>query len=315
MSDSPTDRDVWVNGIDLRIATWGELTDPAKSVLMVHGITANSRSWAKLGPALARHGWYAVGLDLRGRGRSAKPPSGYGIPFHVNDLLAVIRELGLERPHLVGHSLGARIGIWMAALYPQSISKLVLVDAGGVLPADTLQAIAPALARLDAVFESRAAYLETMLGIKKLDDSPIWGAYYDYDAEDQPDGTVRSSVSKAAIDEENAVNFFTQIEALPQYIKAPTLIARATIGMLGGDAGQLLPLAEARRLQSQIAGSQLVSIENSNHYTIITNDSFVTAALSFLEEQPALHAPSEADRSPVRSDPGIRQATISPRSG
>lgn len=284
MDLSPIDRDVRVNGIDLRIALWGELADPAKTVLMVHGLTANSRSWVKLGPALAEQGWCAIGLDLRGRGRSEKPASGYGIPFHVNDLLAVIRELGLERPHLVGHSLGARIGIWMAALYPHSISKLVLIDTGAILPADTYVAIAPALARLDRTYESRTAYLESMLGTKHLNDSPVWRDYYNYDAEDQPDGTVRSSVPKTAIEEENAVNFFLQIEPLPPYIKAPTLITRATIGLLGGDAGLVLPLSEAERMRAQIPESRIVSIENSNHYTIVSSDDFVTATVSFLSE-------------------------------
>jgi pimeloyl-ACP methyl ester carboxylesterase len=282
MNSAPIDRDMRVNGIDLRIAMWGELTDPGKAVLMVHGLTANSRSWTKLGPALADQGLCAIGLDLRGRGRSEKPANGYGIPFHVNDLLAVIRELGLQQPHLVGHSLGARIGIWMAALYPRSISKLVLIDAGAILPADTYVAIAPALARLDTTYESRTAYLETMLGTKKLNDSPVWRDYYDYDAEIQPDGTVRSSVPKAAIDEENAVNFFLQIEPLPPYIKAPTLIARATIGLLGGESGQVLPLSEAERMQAQIPDSRVISIDNSNHYTIVTSDDFVTATLEFL---------------------------------
>jgi pimeloyl-ACP methyl ester carboxylesterase len=160
----------------------------------------------------------------------------------------------------------------------------VLIDAGAVLPADTYMAIAPALARLGTTYESRTAYLETMLGTKHLDDVPLWRDYYDYDAEDEPDGTVRSSVSKSVIDEENAVNFFLQIEPLPPYIKVPTLIARATIGLLGGEAGQVLPLAEAERMHAQIADSRVVSIENSNHYTIVSRDDFVTATLTFLSE-------------------------------
>ncbi len=282
MGSGPIDRDVHVNGIDLRLAIWGESNDPANSVLLVHGLTANSRSWAALGPALADAGMRAIALDLRGRGRSAKPASGYGIPFHVNDLLAVIRELGLDRPHLVGHSLGARIGIWMAALYGHSIGKLVLVDAGAILPPDTLQAISPALSRLGAVYPSRGAYLDAVLGQSPMRESPIWRAYYDYDAEEAADGSVRSSVPKAAIDEENGVNYFIQLDALPAYIKAPTLIARATDGLLGGEAGLLLPMSEAERMQGMIPESEIVSIENANHYTIVTSEAFVSAVVDFL---------------------------------
>jgi len=283
MSVAPVDRDLHVNGITLRAAVWGNF-DPDRAVLLAHGLTANSRSWAKLGPALAEAGWCAIGLDLRGRGRSDKPASGYGLPFHVNDLLAISRELGLNRPHLVGHSLGARIGIWMAALYPHSLAKLVLIDAGAILPPDAYQAISPALGRLGAVYPSREAFLDTVLAPVGLTDSSFWRDYFDYEAEEAPDGTVRSNVPKAAIDEENGVNFFIQLDTLPAYIKAPTLIARATVGLLGGEAGQLLPMSEAERMQSLIPESRIVSINGSNHYTIMTNDDFVGSVVAFLKE-------------------------------
>jgi pimeloyl-ACP methyl ester carboxylesterase len=284
MSDAfaPNERDIEVNGITIRTVTWGALADPGRAVLLVHGITANSRTWFRLGPVLAERGWFPIAVDLRGRGRSGKPAHGYGVPFHVNDLLGVSDALGIERPHLIGHSLGARIGIWFAALYPHRIGKLALVDAGGILPADTFEAIAPALKRLGAVYPSRAAYLEAMLSSPHIPNEPIWADYYGYDAEEHADGTVTSGVPKAAIDEENAVNYFSQIDALPPYIKAPTLIVRASDGLLGGERGQLLPQSEAERLQGQIAGSQVVTISGTNHYTIVVSDQFIEAAAAFL---------------------------------
>jgi len=284
----PNERDVEVNGITLRTVTWGELTDPGRAVLLVHGITANSRTWVRLGPVLAERGWYPVAMDLRGRGRSRKPAHGYGVPFHVNDLLALSEALGLVRPHLVGHSLGARIGIYLAALYPGHIGRLALIDAGGILPADTWEAISPALARLGNTYPSREAYLETMLASPYIPNDDFWSAYYAYDAEEQPDGTVMSSVPKGAIDEENATNFFCQVDTLPPYIKAPTLIVRATDGLLGGERGQILPAAEAERLQGEITGSQVVAIPGTNHYTVVTSDQFADAVVAFLAADQAM---------------------------
>jgi pimeloyl-ACP methyl ester carboxylesterase len=281
---APYERVIEVNGITLHTVTWGELTDPGRAVLLVHGITANSRTWFRLGPVLAERGWYPVALDLRGRGRSGKPPHGYGVPFHVNDLLALSHALGLDHPHLIGHSLGARIGIYLAALHPAHVGKLALVDAGGILPPDTFEAIAPALARLGTVYPSRVAYLDAMLASPHIRNDPFWAAYYDYDADERPDGTVVSSVPKAAIDEENAVNYFCQVDALPPYIKAQTLIVRASDGLLGGDRGQILPTSEAERLQGQIASSQVVTIPGTNHYTIVDNEQFVEAICGFLGE-------------------------------
>ena len=144
---SETARDVTLGGTSLHVATWGEPV-PERAVVLVHGLTANNRYWADFGPRLAEAGWYVVAPDLRGRGRSAKPPHGYGLPFHADDLLGVCDALGISTVHLVGHSLGALVGLYLAALHPGRLRRLVLVDAGGKLPADTVLAIAPALARL-----------------------------------------------------------------------------------------------------------------------------------------------------------------------
>lgn len=45
-----------VNGITLHVATWGARTTPDRAVLLVHGLTTSSRSWAAFGPTLAAHG-------------------------------------------------------------------------------------------------------------------------------------------------------------------------------------------------------------------------------------------------------------------
>ncbi len=155
-----TDRDAATNGITLRYATWGTFSSPARTVLLVHGITFNSRSFATVGPALATQGWYVVAPDLRGRGFSAKPPHGYGIPYHVNDLLALGDALGLPTLNLVGHSLGARIALMLAAVHPARVSKLVLVDGGGKPPADALETVAASIKRIGQVYPSLDAFLE-----------------------------------------------------------------------------------------------------------------------------------------------------------
>src|SRR5579864_8146747 len=99
-----------VNGINLHYVTWGQFTRPERAVLLVHGLTANYLGWTQLGSTLASRGWYVIAPDLRGRGQSDKPPYGYGIPYHANDLLALCDTFDLPTVHLVGHSLGARIG-------------------------------------------------------------------------------------------------------------------------------------------------------------------------------------------------------------
>jgi pimeloyl-ACP methyl ester carboxylesterase len=281
-----TTHEIAVNGITLHYVTWGQFTRPERAVLLIHGLTASSRSWVNLGPVLAARGWYAIAPDLRGRGLSEKPPHGYGIPYHVNDLLAMGDLLGLPVLNLVGHSLGALISLFLAAIHPQRAGKIVLVDAGGKLPDDVLQAIAVSLARLDTVYPSLAAYLEAMRQAPMYQWSPFWEQYFRYDAEVRADGTVTSRVRKAAIDEENAVNFATRTEALPNAVRAPALILRAPLGTLAPDRGFVLPAEEAERLRAVIPGSRLVEIPDTNHYTIILSDVFTHEVIAFLEETP-----------------------------
>jgi pimeloyl-ACP methyl ester carboxylesterase len=285
MSESMTmtTHDLEVNGIDLHYVTWGEFTGPERAVLLVHGLTASSQSWAGFGPLLAAQGWYAIAPDLRGRGLSDKPSHGYGIPYHVNDLLALCDALSLPTVNLVGHSLGALIGLFFAGIYSQRLGRLVLVDAGGRIPADAVQSIAASLARLGQVYPSLDAYLEERRQVPVHDWNPFWEAYYRYDAEVHADGTVTSRVSKAAIDEEIIVNATLNLDLLLPRVQSPTLILRATLGTLAPDRGFILTAEEAERVQGIISGSHVVEIPNVNHYTIALSDVATSAALTFLE--------------------------------
>lgn len=276
--------DIPIAGLTLHVATWGSPAASDKAVLLVHGLTANSRAWADLGPYLAARGWFAVAPDLRGRGLSDKPRYGYGLPIHAADLLTLMDALGLASARLVGHSLGAMIGLFMAAVYRERVSGLALVDGGGKLPPDTFEAIAPALARLGTVYPSLDAYLDAMRASPSHPWDAYWERYYRYDAEVRSDGTVVFRVPKSAIDQEGVVLWATRIEALAEIVKTPTLIARSTIGLLGGTRGFVLTTEEAERLHSAIPRSRLVEIPDTNHYTIVQSPSLFAAVMSWLED-------------------------------
>ena len=273
-----------VNGINIHYVTWGEFTRPERAVLLVHGVTASSQSWTYFGPHLAEQGLYAIAPDLRGRGLSEKPPHGYGIPYHVNDLLSLCDELHLPTVHFVGHSLGALIGFFFAAIHPSHLGKLVLVDAGGKIPEDTAQSLAGSLSRLGQVYPSLDAYLSALSESAVHPWTPFWEAYYRYDALVHPDGTVTSRVPMAVVYEEATVNSTMRLDMLPAAVRAPTLIVRAALGTLGPDRGFILSAEEAERVHSAIAGSRLVVIPETNHYTVALSEVFTRETLDFLAE-------------------------------
>ncbi len=70
----------------------------------------------------------AVSLDLRGHGQSDKPAQDYSIGGYTDDVAWTIDRLELDRPVVIGHSMGGAIALQLAADHPKSVRALVLVD-------------------------------------------------------------------------------------------------------------------------------------------------------------------------------------------
>ena len=79
---STQELDQQLPGVALHYQTWGA-PNPERAVILIHGLTANHKCWALLGPHLADAGYFVIAPDLRGRGLSGKPPQGYGVAIHA----------------------------------------------------------------------------------------------------------------------------------------------------------------------------------------------------------------------------------------
>jgi pimeloyl-ACP methyl ester carboxylesterase len=279
-----SEHDQQLGALTLHYTSWGRPTSANRSVVLIHGLTASHLAFAKVGPALAEQGWYVIAPDLRGRGLSSKPPHGYSIAVHASDLLALVDVLGMDKIHVIGHSLGAHIGMYLADVYPERIDRLVLVDGGGKIPDDTAQAISASVSRLGTVYPSLDAYLDLMGKLPMIEWNSDWEAYFRYDAFVHPDGSVTSRVPKAAIDEEWLALELARTEVLPELVRSPTLVARATVGLLGADRGFILPRDEADRFCRVIPACHLLEVEKTNHYTIVLADAFIEGVIAFLSE-------------------------------
>lgn len=98
--------------------------DTATPVILVHGITESAVTWDPLIERL-RVDRRVVAMDLRGHGRSGSADR-YDLEAMAGDVIAVSTTLGLDRPHLVGHSLGAAVVSAAGAVLP--VSSVVNVD-------------------------------------------------------------------------------------------------------------------------------------------------------------------------------------------
>lgn len=272
------------DGINIQVAIW---EGAGKEILSIHGLTANCRFWDCLASALSpRH--KLIAMDLRGRGLSDKPPTGYSIDSHCKDVLALMDDLGLQRPVLMGHSLGAFISLVYAARNPQRVDRLILVDGGGKLAeaqmAKVFAGIKPSLDRLGKVFPSFEDYLSQMKQAPYLQPwNPFRDRYFQYEVE-RVEGGVRSRVHPKHIEEE-AQNL-GKVDSAQFYSKviSPTLILRATKGMLAED-DFVLPADIANRMVREMPNAKRVDVEGANHYTILfePNEKRDQAILDFLK--------------------------------
>lgn len=71
----------------------------------------------------AKH-FTCISVDLRGTGESDKPAGAYSIELLADDVAAFMQALGLRKAHISGASLGAVIGMWLAAKYPERVKSL-----------------------------------------------------------------------------------------------------------------------------------------------------------------------------------------------
>lgn len=102
-------------------------------ILLLHGFPQTMAIWAQIAPALVELGYQVVCADLRGYGESDKPKamsdlSNYSFRAMAADQLALMRTLGHERFHLVGHDRGARTAYRLSLDHPDAVASLTLMD-------------------------------------------------------------------------------------------------------------------------------------------------------------------------------------------
>jgi pimeloyl-ACP methyl ester carboxylesterase len=100
-------------------------------VVLVHGITSTSATWANVIPYLAEH-CTVIAPDLLGHGESAKPRGDYSLGAYASGIRDLLIALGHDCATFVGHSLGGGVAMQLAYQFPERCERLVLVDSGGL---------------------------------------------------------------------------------------------------------------------------------------------------------------------------------------
>lgn len=104
-------------------------------VLLIHGFASNvATNWVNTGwvAELTRHGYRVVAFDNRGHGSSQKlyALEDYGAPLMAEDAFGLLEHLAIQRAHVVGYSMGARIAAFLALAHPDRVARLVFAGLG-----------------------------------------------------------------------------------------------------------------------------------------------------------------------------------------
>ena len=275
-----------LHGITLAVSEWPGPRAADRTIVCIHGLTANHTCWASVADVLSPE-YRLIAYDLRGRGDSDKPDKGYSLEAHGVDLERLLDHYGLDRAVVMGHSLGAMIALAFAVKRPERVSRLVLFDGGIDSRPEVWDSIAPAVSRLGIEFPSLDMFLALVQSLPMFEGR--WNEYFEryfrYDVEALPSGAVRSKAAKHAIEEEVDNLRRERLWVKHRHVRCPTLILRAPDGVLG-PADCLLTEDEAHAMAAAIPTSTLVTVPGTNHYTILVGETpeLQTALRSFLAD-------------------------------
>lgn len=130
------------------IALYYETHGDGAPLLLIHGLGSSTLDWA---PQVAHFSerFRVITLDVRGHGRSDKPPGPYSVPIFAGDLVELLDALHIESAHLAGISMGGMIAFQLAVDAPQRVRSLTIVNSGHELkvcgPEDALSGLAAPL--------------------------------------------------------------------------------------------------------------------------------------------------------------------------
>ena len=148
---------VQIDGIHLWYGEYG-LRNHGVPVLLLHGGLASSNYYGLLIPVLIGHGYRVIAADSRGQGRSTRTAEPFTYHLMASDILGLMNRLKLVKADVVGWSDGAIIGLELARIHPERVSRLFAfgadVDPSGTNDnVDTIPVFAEYLRRTKEEYE------------------------------------------------------------------------------------------------------------------------------------------------------------------
>lgn len=241
------------NGIALAYDDIGN----GEPIVLIHGFASNrNENWRRVGwyGAIERKRMRLLAADVRGHGESAKPHDAlaYGSAALVSDVIALLDRAGIDRAHVLGYSMGARIALATALAHRGRVDHLVIGGIG------------------DKLFDPpRAANLlsEAMLAENpECISEPLLRSFRQF-ADEQ--GEDRAALAACA----GGLDFQFSPDALSA-LSVPTLVVAGARDALAGSA---------EGLARAIPGARAITLPGCDHFSAIPHASFKASVFDFLD--------------------------------
>jgi pimeloyl-ACP methyl ester carboxylesterase len=249
-----------------------KLEGSGPTLVLVHGVGANLGSWDGVCERLASE-FTLLRPDLRGHGKSAPLRERYSLGKFAADIIAVMDDVGVEKAHLVGFSLGGLIGQYLAINWPQRFDRVVLLSA---VAGRTPEERAKVTARLGMI---RADGIEAVGGAAR----ERW--FTEEFARDHPDAIERRIAELKANDVESYIEAY-RVFGLSELVDELHRIPHRTLVMTGeNDIGSNPRMA--RTMNERIPNSKLVILPRLKHSVLMeAPDIIATHVRAFLKSEP-----------------------------
>jgi pimeloyl-ACP methyl ester carboxylesterase len=255
---------------------WGPANAPA--VLCVHGLTRNARDFEPLAMRLAP-GLRVIAADLPGRGASPRLETAalYGDDTYLADLRRVMDQLNTGPVRWIGTSLGARLGMKMAAAHPERVAALVLNDMGAELDGadlDRLRREAATEASFAGLDEAERWMRRRYAAFGRLSDAR-WREFTEASVERAPDGRLRPCFDVRAVPKA-ALPARVDQWALYNAIRCPVFVLR-------GAESALLSRATCEAMARTGPRAQWIEVPGAGHAPDLSGELLTAAIEKFLE--------------------------------
>ncbi len=238
------------------------------TLVLIHGLGASAERWDKVIPTLSEQ-YRVIVPDLIGFGYSDKPLVDYTPEFFSNFLEKFFDVSGIERPYIIGSSLGGHITAEYASVNPDNLEKLILVSPAGVMKKSTPALDAYIMAALYPSEQSAKNAFEMMEGSGKEVDTKIVEGFIE-----------RMQLPNAKLAFMSTVLGLKNAEVITkklQSIQVPTLI-------IWGSDDPVIPIQHSKAFVSAIKDCRFYRMDGCGHTPYVQDPkTFVSAVMNFLQ--------------------------------